>query len=114
MPGNHNVLNSLATICIASDEGVSDEAIVEGLSQIAQAWVANHPGVDVMLVGADTTAQFDSALAALDTQLDAEELHELERNYTPCDVINDYTAGRRILREARPGLDRFNLIEAVA
>ena len=44
----------------------------------------------------------------------AEELHELERNYTPCDVINDYTAGKRILRSARPGLDRFNLIEAVA
>jgi hypothetical protein len=50
----------------------------------------------------------------LDTRLDAEELHELERNYTPCDVINDYTAGKRILRSARPGLDRFNLIEAVA
>jgi UDP-N-acetylmuramate--alanine ligase len=35
MPGNHNVLNSLATICIASDEGVSDEAIVAGLSGFA-------------------------------------------------------------------------------
>jgi len=33
MPGNHNVLNALATICIASDEGISDEAIVQGLSQ---------------------------------------------------------------------------------
>ncbi len=32
MPGNHNVLNALATICIATDEGVSDEAIVQGLS----------------------------------------------------------------------------------
>ncbi|QAX81908.1 UDP-N-acetylmuramate--L-alanine ligase [Candidatus Pseudomonas adelgestsugas] len=32
MPGNHNVLNSLATICIASDEGVSDAAIIKGLS----------------------------------------------------------------------------------
>ncbi|EGH47773.1 UDP-N-acetylmuramate--L-alanine ligase, partial [Pseudomonas syringae pv. pisi str. 1704B] len=31
-PGNHNVLNSLATIAIATDEGVSDEAIVQGLS----------------------------------------------------------------------------------
>lgn len=35
MPGNHNVLNSLATICIATDEGVSDEAIVAGLSGFA-------------------------------------------------------------------------------
>lgn len=32
MPGNHNVLNALATIAIASDEGISDEAIVQGLS----------------------------------------------------------------------------------
>ena len=32
MPGNHNVLNSLATIAIATDEGISDEAIVAGLS----------------------------------------------------------------------------------
>ena len=67
-----------------------------------------------MLVGADTTAQFDSALAALDTQLDADELYELERNYTPCDVINDYTAGKRILRSARPAHERFTLTEAVA
>jgi len=32
MPGNHNVLNALATIAIATDEGISDEAIVAGLS----------------------------------------------------------------------------------
>ena len=32
MPGNHNVLNSLAIIAIATDEGISDEAIVAGLS----------------------------------------------------------------------------------
>lgn len=32
MPGNHNVLNALATIAIATDEGISDEAIVRGLS----------------------------------------------------------------------------------
>ncbi|HAF93729.1 MAG TPA: UDP-N-acetylmuramate--L-alanine ligase, partial [Pseudomonas sp.] len=33
MPGTHNVLNALATIAIASDEGIDDEAIVRGLSQ---------------------------------------------------------------------------------
>lgn len=32
MPGIHNVLNSLATIAIATDEGIDDEAIVRGLS----------------------------------------------------------------------------------
>jgi hypothetical protein len=60
-----------------------------------------------MLVGADTPAQFDSALAALGTKLEAEELHELERNYTPCDLINDYTAGKRIAREARAAQGAF-------
>ena len=33
MPGLHNVLNALATIAIACDEGVADEAIVRGLSE---------------------------------------------------------------------------------
>src|SRR5690606_20899764 len=32
MPGLHNVLNALATIAIACDEGIEDEAIVRGLS----------------------------------------------------------------------------------
>lgn len=33
MPGIHNVLNALATIAIATDEGVSDQAIVQGLAE---------------------------------------------------------------------------------
>ena len=70
-------------------------------AQIAQAWVLQRDGVASMLVGADSPAQFDSALSALGTHLDADELYELERNYTPCDVINDYTAGRRTARESR-------------
>ena len=80
-------------------------------AQIAQAWVLQHEGVASMLVGADSPAQFDSALAALAIRLDAEELYELERNYTPCDVINDYTAGRRIAREPRAANGRFGMIK---
>jgi 1-deoxyxylulose-5-phosphate synthase len=76
-------------------------------AQIAQAWVLNRTDVSSMLVGADSPAQFDSALAALETKLDADELHELERNYTPCDLINDYTAGKRIARAARPAQGVF-------
>jgi 1-deoxyxylulose-5-phosphate synthase len=34
-------------------------------------------------------------------------LYELERNYTPCDLINDYTAGKRIARESRPARNEF-------
>ena len=33
MPGLHNIQNALATIAVASDEGVSDQAIQEGLAQ---------------------------------------------------------------------------------
>ena len=32
MPGMHNVLNALAVIAVATDEGVSDEGILEGLN----------------------------------------------------------------------------------
>ena len=32
MPGQHNVLNALATIAVATDEGLPDAAIVQGLS----------------------------------------------------------------------------------
>lgn len=80
---------------VAKRHGVSS-------AQIAQAWVLNRPGIDVMLVGADTTTQFDSALMALKTQLSEEDLYEIDRCYTPCDIINDYTDGKRIPREARP------------
>jgi 1-deoxyxylulose-5-phosphate synthase len=92
---------------VAARRGVS-------AAQVAQAWVLGHPNIDCMLVGADSVAQFDSALAALEMRLDAEELHELERNYTPCDVINDYTAGRRIPREARAAHDLFATLEGNA
>ncbi|SKC86800.1 Predicted oxidoreductase [Burkholderia sp. YR290] len=85
---------------VAAKRGVS-------AAQIAQAWVLQREGISSMLVGADTPAQFDSALAALGTKLEAEELHELERNYTPCDLINDYTAGKRIAREARAAQGTF-------
>ncbi|SEB21543.1 aldo/keto reductase [Paraburkholderia sartisoli] len=91
---SHNIARSVAEV--ADARGVS-------CAQIAQAWVLSRPGVASMLVGADTVAQFESALAALDTQLDADELYELDRNYTPCDLINDYVTTRipRVSRAAR-------------
>jgi 1-deoxyxylulose-5-phosphate synthase len=84
-------------------QSVAEVALARGVScaQIAQAWVLGRNGVSSMLVGADTVAQFESALAALETKLDADELYELDRNYTPCDVINDYVTAR-IPRVARP------------
>jgi 1-deoxyxylulose-5-phosphate synthase len=92
---------------VAARRGVSS-------AQVAQAWVLGQPHIDCMLVGADSSAQFDSALAALDMHLDEGERHELERNYTPCDLINDYTAGCRTPREPRAAQDAFAALEGNA
>lgn len=81
-------------------------------AQVAQAWVLNKQQVSSMLVGADTKDQFDSALNALTMTLSDSEIYELERNYTPCDLINDYTSGKRIPRTARPAKE-FSLLESV-
>ena len=43
MPGHHNVLNALATIAVASDEGVDDRAIQRALEGF-QGW-ASLPGL---------------------------------------------------------------------
>jgi aryl-alcohol dehydrogenase-like predicted oxidoreductase len=72
-------------------------------AQVAQAWVLQHPGIDVMLVGADSREQFDTALRALEMEkFPEEDQYEIERNYTPRDHINDYNADSRIPRNMRP------------
>ena len=63
-------------------------------SQIALAWVNSRPGVTSTLIGVETIAQLDENIAALDIQLAPEELAEIDRWYTPCDVINDYNVNR--------------------
>jgi 1-deoxyxylulose-5-phosphate synthase len=101
MYGDKSSLDIAASAArVAERRGVS-------AAQVAQAWVLGHSHIDCMLVGADSPAQFDSALAALNTKLDEEDLYELARNYTPCDLINDYTAGLRIAREPRPARGPF-------
>lgn len=81
---------------------------------VAQAWVLSRPGIDSVLVGVDSVEQLDSAVAALDITLDADERHELDRNYTPCDPIRDDTAGQRIARVPRPAQGNFASEEAIA
>ncbi len=95
-----NIAHSVATV--ADRRGCSP-------AQIAQAWVLGKSEISSMLVGADNTNQFESALVALDTKLSEEEVYELERNYTPCDVINDYTSGKRIPRTPRPAQGQFQV-----
>lgn len=93
--------NDEATFEIA--KSVSRVAKVRGVSPalIAQAWVANHDAVSSMLVGVDTVEQLENAISALSFELNTDDLYELTRNYTPCDLINDYTAGKRTPRVYR-------------
>lgn len=73
MPGVHNVLNALATIAVTADEGVSDEAIVQGLTtfegvgrrfQVHGHFPLGEPGEgDVMLV--DDYGHHPSEVAAV-------------------------------------------------
>lgn len=93
---------------IARSVGKVAEARGVTPAQIAQAWVLQNKDIDVMLVGADTSAQFDSAVAAMNMQLTEDEVYEIDRNYTPCDPITDYTYETRIPREARPARAPFD------
>lgn len=63
-------------------------------SQIALAWVNARPGVTSTLIGVETIEQLDQNISALDMVLTPQELFEIDRCYTPCDVINDYNVNR--------------------
>jgi hypothetical protein len=52
-------------------------------AQVALAWLHSRPVVTAPLVGANTTAQIDDAVASPDIQLTGEEIASLERPYTP-------------------------------
>lgn len=69
-------------------------------SQIALAWVNSRPGVTSTLIGVESIEQLDENVAALDIVLTKEEHEEIDRWYTPCDVINDHN-DRRTSRTPR-------------
>jgi aryl-alcohol dehydrogenase-like predicted oxidoreductase len=66
-------------------EAVGEIAATRGVSraQIALAWVCHTPVVAAAVVGANTTAHIDDAVASLDIELVDDELDRLERHYTP-------------------------------
>jgi 1-deoxyxylulose-5-phosphate synthase len=74
-------------------------------AQLALRWVIDRPGVTSTLVGADSPAQIDDAVAALAVRPTAEDYVEIDAWYTPCDVINDYRNDHRIPRRARVSAD---------
>jgi len=61
---------------IASRRGVS-------LAQVALAWVLAKPQVSAPIVGASKAGHLDDAIAALDVELSAEEIAQLEEPYVP-------------------------------
>jgi aryl-alcohol dehydrogenase-like predicted oxidoreductase len=83
---------------VAASRGVSR-------AQVALAWLRSQPVVTAPLVGANTTAQIDDAVASLEIELTATELGQLERPYTPRhdpQGISD-EAGMERLRAQIPG-----------
>jgi 1-deoxyxylulose-5-phosphate synthase len=71
---DHAIIDAVGTI--AAGRGVTR-------AQVALAWLHGQPVVTAPLVGANTTAQIDDAIASLDIELTAGELAALERPYTP-------------------------------
>ena len=74
--------------------GADDRLIAEQLARVAEnrgvpraqvalAWVAGHPAVTAPIVGATRPHHLDDAIAALDIQLTAEEIGQLEKPYVP-------------------------------
>ncbi|WP_123027483.1 aldo/keto reductase [Mycolicibacterium stellerae] len=83
---------------IASDRGVTR-------AQVALAWLHRQPVVTAPLVGANTTAQLDDAVASLDITLTSDDIAALERPYTPrhdFQGISDESAMQQI-RDQIPG-----------
>ena len=69
-------------------------------AQVALSWVLNRPGVSSTLFAVENIAQLDEQIAALNLKLTPEELSSIDRQYTPCDVINDHHS-QRIPRHVR-------------
>ncbi len=82
-----------AVVKVAQQRGVK-------ASQVALAWVNNRPGVTSTLIGVESIEQLDENITALQIYLTPQESLEIDRWYTPCDVINDYNT-KRIPRVAR-------------
>lgn len=56
-------------------------------SQVALAWMLNKPHITSPIIGATKMKHLDEAIAALDIQLDAEEIKRLEEPYQPHPVL---------------------------
>jgi len=73
-PGDWDVVE--ATREVAEARGVS-------MAEVALAWLLSRPGVTAPIVGATKLAHLDTAVAAVELELTAEECERLERPYQP-------------------------------
>lgn len=71
---DHATIDAVGTV--AANNGASR-------AQIALAWLHSKPVVTAPIVGANTVAQIDDAVASLDIELTPDEQQTLERAYTP-------------------------------
>lgn len=86
-------------------DAVGDIAASHGVSRatIALAWLHHRSVVTAPIVGANTIAQIDDAIASVDMELSNGELDQLEWPYTPRDNLqgldDDHT--RRVRTQSR-------------
>ncbi|HTC12335.1 MAG TPA: aldo/keto reductase [Acetobacteraceae bacterium] len=73
-PADEAVVDRVAEV--AAERGVTP-------AQIALAWVLHQPGITAPIIGATQPAHVDQAIAALELQLNAEELRRLQEPYLP-------------------------------
>ncbi|MER7279028.1 aldo/keto reductase [Dactylosporangium sp. NPDC000244] len=93
---NRAIVDAVGTI--AAERGATR-------AQVALAWLRGNPVVTAPLVGANTIAQIDDAVASLDIDLTGEEVAALRRPYTPrydFQGVSDEAEMQRI-RDSIPG-----------
>ncbi|MCW2623115.1 MAG: putative aldo/keto oxidoreductase, NAD(P)-dependent, related to aryl-alcohol dehydrogenase [Frankiales bacterium] len=77
------------TLYLDTDRAIVDrvarvaEARGVGRAEVALAWLLAKPGITAPIVGATRITHIDDAVAALDLQLTAEEITQLEEQYAP-------------------------------
>ena len=70
-------------------EGVENMAKETGIkpAQIALAWILQRAGITAPIIGASKTHHIDDAVAALDVELTAEQVEQLEAPYKPHPIL---------------------------
>ena len=73
-------------------DAVQRIALARGVSaaQVALAWLLSKPAVSAPIVGATKLSQLEDAIAAVEVELTADEISQLEKPYTPHRVLGHH------------------------